>query len=104
MNYIRYARKKAGLTMKELGEKVGCTEAAISHYELDQRKPDYEMLLKISEELNTSVDFLMRGNEREEEKVEEIDSELVMLFSLLPEEDKAKVLGFVKGLLASREE
>jgi transcriptional regulator with XRE-family HTH domain len=56
---IRQYRERAGLTMKELGAKVGCTESAISNYELGKRKPDYEMLLKMSEALGTDVAHLL---------------------------------------------
>lgn len=64
MNYIREARKAKKISMKELGERVGCTEAAISNYELFKRKPDFEVLLRIAEELDTTVDYLMRGNQQ----------------------------------------
>ena len=51
--------------MKELGEKVGCSESAISQYERGKRAPDYETLLRISEVLETSVDMLLRGEQKE---------------------------------------
>ncbi len=70
---IRYYRERMGLTMYELGQKVGCTESAISNYELGKRKPDYEMLLKISEVLETDVMHLIgRAEAGEEEEIPEI--------------------------------
>ena len=48
--------------MKELGALVGCSEAAISLYELGKREASYEMLLKMSEVLNVDVHYLIRGN------------------------------------------
>lgn len=44
---IREHRIKKGLTMKELGDIVGVTEQAISQYELEKRKPDIKILLRI---------------------------------------------------------
>ena len=41
MNRIRQARQAIGITMRQLGQKVGCSEAAISNYELGKREPDY---------------------------------------------------------------
>ena len=56
---LRYFRNLRGLTMKELGNIVGCTEGAISNYELGKREPSYEMLLKLSEALGTDVSHLL---------------------------------------------
>lgn len=61
---IREIRKKCGLTMKELGERVGVSESAISQYETGKRQPDYETLLKIADYFNVSVDYLL-GQETE---------------------------------------
>lgn len=49
---LRSLRIKEGLTMKELGLKVGVTEQAISQYELNKREPSDEILFKILETLN----------------------------------------------------
>lgn len=56
---IREARKAKGLTMKELGARVGTTESAISLYETGKREPPYQMLLMIAEELDTTVCYLL---------------------------------------------
>ena len=52
---IREARKKKALTMKELAQKVGVVESAISMYETGKREPDYSTLVKI----DVSTDFLL---------------------------------------------
>lgn len=60
---IRELRKQHGLTMRELGEKIGVSESTISLYETGKREPNYETLLKIAELFNVSVDYLLRGEE-----------------------------------------
>lgn len=45
---IRLLRKKEKLTLKELGAKVGSTEAAMSLYETNKRTPEYELLKRIA--------------------------------------------------------
>lgn len=45
---IQQARKKAGLTQKELGEKLGVSVSFIAQYETDKRKPKKETLEKIA--------------------------------------------------------
>lgn len=61
MDTIRKLRKQKGLTMKELASRIGCSESAVSQYETGRRSPDYETLLKIAEELETSVNYLLTG-------------------------------------------
>lgn len=67
MRMLRTIRKEKGLTMKQLGAIVGVTEAAISQYETGKREADFETLLKISEALECTVDYLL-GREQEKEK------------------------------------
>lgn len=68
MNNIRTRRRILGLTMKQLANIVGVTEAAISHYETGRREPDNDMLLRIANALGVTVDYLI-GHEDSPAKV-----------------------------------
>lgn len=59
MNKIRKIRQAQGLTMRQLGDAIGCTEAAISFYERGLRQPDNDTLVRIASTLNVSVDDLL---------------------------------------------
>ena len=48
---IKRARKKSGLTQKQLGEKIGVSGAMIGQYETGIRNPKKEMLVKIAKQL-----------------------------------------------------
>lgn len=63
MFYMRAMRLSRGLTLKEVGDKIGVTESAAGLYETGRRKPNYEMLLKISEALNCTVNDLLYSPE-----------------------------------------
>lgn len=63
MIMIRDYRLRKGLTMKELGDRVGVSESAISLYELGKRRVSDEMLLRLSEELDTDVNHLLGRSE-----------------------------------------
>lgn len=52
---------KKGISQKELAEKVGCTDAAISRYIKDNRVPRASVLTKIAIVLDTTSDYLMEG-------------------------------------------
>lgn len=61
-NSIRTKRKKAGLTQKQLAEKVGLSEQAIRMYELGKREPSSDMIKRIGEALDVAPESL-RGIE-----------------------------------------
>ena len=52
---------KKGICQKDLAEKVGCTDAAISHYIKGDRVPRASVLTKIAIALDTTSDYLMEG-------------------------------------------
>ncbi len=56
---IKEARKKAGLTQKELAEASGVAKITIQQYEAGKRQPRLEQLMKIAEALKIRVDVLM---------------------------------------------
>lgn len=75
---LREIRKKCGLTQKELAERIGSSESAISMYESGKRQPDYETLLKISDYFGVSVDYLL-GKETPRQNDPELDALLEQL-------------------------
>lgn len=52
---IKFARERAGLTQKELGEKVGVTGVTIMRYENNQRGLSYNMVSALSKVLGVSL-------------------------------------------------
>lgn len=100
---IRDIRKQRGLTMKELGQKIGVTESAIGMYETEKRKPNYQVLLQIAEVLDTTVlDLLGAEQPKEGEHLTEEESQLIQLFRAVPEEDRTLVLVMIESALKSK--
>ena len=64
MRRLKEARKAAGLTMKELGQRVGVTESTVSLYESGKREPSQSVLKAMAEVLEVSVDFLLEVEEK----------------------------------------
>ncbi len=56
---LRELRKEKGLTMKELGEMLGVSEATISLYESGKRTPNDELKKKLADFFKVSVDYLL---------------------------------------------
>ena len=68
---LKRARKHNQITQKELAERLGVEQSAISNYEKNIRLPATSALMSIAEQLNVSVAYLLGGeveNEIEHEK------------------------------------
>lgn len=76
---IKTARKKAGLTQKELGEKLGVSAAMIAQYETGKRTPKIETIQKIAGAVGVSADeigFGLPSIEEDYEKLVQISLQL----------------------------
>jgi transcriptional regulator with XRE-family HTH domain len=61
--HVRKRRKALGLKKQELADEVEVTAQHISRIELDQAAPSVETLLKLSERLGVTTDYLLTGRE-----------------------------------------
>lgn len=65
---IREARDAKGWTQLDLARRMGLSEAygpmQVSHWENDYKEPTPVNLLRLSDALGVSVDFLLKGNSR----------------------------------------
>lgn len=71
---IKQARKKAGLTQKELAEKIGAANGTIGQYERNLRSPTYNNLIKLCNALSVSLNALvgMRENTQSEDDIHQL--------------------------------
>ncbi|WP_426578917.1 helix-turn-helix domain-containing protein [Bacillus altitudinis] len=66
---ITTLRKKAGLTQEELAKKLNVTRSALSQYELGTREPNYDLLLKIADFFEVTVDYLIGRSDNPDYKI-----------------------------------
>ena len=59
MNRIKQLREENKWTQLELSKKMNCAMSSIAMYENETRKPSMEVLLKLSEIFNCSLDYLL---------------------------------------------
>lgn len=55
---IKKLRIENNLTQKELAEKLNITRPTVGRYELDERFPDKDLIIKIADIFNVSLDSL----------------------------------------------
>ena len=56
---LRQLREEKGILQKNIAEVLNITRAAITQYENDNRFPDQEMLMKIADFYDVTLDYLL---------------------------------------------
>lgn len=56
---LKELRTQAGMTQKQLGTQLGVTKSVISYYELQERMPSPEILVKLASIFHVSTDYLL---------------------------------------------
>ena len=56
---LKKLRVQAGMTQKELGMQIKISKSVISYYELQERYPSPEILLKLSNVFHVTTDYLL---------------------------------------------
>lgn len=58
-NLLKELRQQAGLTQKQLAERLWLSKATVSYYEQSLRYPSPEILVKIANVFHVSTDYLL---------------------------------------------
>ncbi|MBQ9806788.1 MAG: helix-turn-helix transcriptional regulator [Clostridia bacterium] len=62
---LRIIRRQKNLNQLKVALDLNISREALSHYENGKRSPDLQMLRRLSEYFNVSIDFLINGREFE---------------------------------------
>ncbi len=62
---LKELRLQAGMTQKQLADRIWVSKAAIGNYELSDRKPSPEIIVKLAKVFHVSTDYLLGIDERE---------------------------------------
>lgn len=76
--FIRQRRKELSLNQKQLADKLGVTDKAVSKWETGRSAPDISLLIPLSEVLGVSVAEMLKGEKIEEEKLSAVSDEIVV--------------------------
>ena len=104
-HYIQQLRKAAGMTQKELAEKLNISFQAVSKWENGDALPDTGLLLDLCDILNTTADKLLHGgafaaNERRLMRLEDVMTGFRNIESIgvLFGEDSTFFTGMIEGI------
>lgn len=93
---ITALRKKKGISQADLGKRVETSGDIIGRYERDEVKPSIEVVIRMADVLEVSLDFLVGKTDME------LDSSTlnrIREVSKLPEPDKQQVFLVVDALI-----
>lgn len=98
---LREAIKSAGTTQKDLATKIGVSKTAINNY-VGGRIPDASILYKISKILNTTMEWLLAGEDTKNinKTFDKEEFELINLYSSCDEEQKKDIFESIKSYLS----
>ena len=60
---LKLIRKRKNLNQLKVALDLNISREALSHYENGKRNPDLQMLKRMSEYFNVSIDFLINGRD-----------------------------------------
>ncbi len=63
---LKELRLQAGLTQKQLADRIWVSKAAIGNYELSDRKPSPEIIIKLAKVFHVSTDYMLGVDEKEQ--------------------------------------
>ena len=56
---LRQIRKERNLTQKQLAELIGATERGVQYYEAGNRKPTFDVIISILDNVNVDANYLL---------------------------------------------
>lgn len=98
MKNLKKYRNEKGITQIRLSIEAGVSQETISAYESGKAMPSAETLIKMSDFLGISIDFLLDKTDNPLINLNKSDQdlELINIFHQLNEEQKTDVLNYIK--------
>ena len=90
---LKRFRKSKKLTQTELGKMLNYGSTAIANYESGRNEPSFDILIRLSEILNVSLDYLLGASPKNKE-----EQTILMSFETLSDEKKKIVSELIKSL------
>ncbi|CAM3898973.1 helix-turn-helix transcriptional regulator [Cohnella lubricantis] len=103
---LRELRLKRNLSQEEVARHIGITRSAYSHYEINNRQPVYDTLIKLASFFHVSLDYIIGGNApdqthgAQETSEEARDSkEILKLIQDMSQEQRKQSIGLLHNII-----
>lgn len=92
-NRLKELRTQAGLTQLQLAQRLGLTKSVISFYELSERAPSPDVLIRLATLFHVSTNYLLGLDKRETLDVTGLDPDDIAILRTLTERLRQKSNG-----------
>jgi len=105
VNRIKFLREEIGMTQQELADKISGAKSSIAMYENEDRKPSLEVLVKLSEIFDCSIDYILGKSDIRKPENISIDNDKLKIglstkdYENITEEQKKQIEEFAKYVL-----
>lgn len=72
---LRSLRTEAGMTQTDLAKRLNITKSVVSYYELQERTPSPDVLIKLADIFHVSTDYLLGINHKKMIDVSDLSEE-----------------------------
>ncbi|RKP56981.1 XRE family transcriptional regulator [Cohnella endophytica] len=99
---LRELRLRRKISQEEVARHIGITRSAYSHYEINNRQPVYETLIKLSAYFDVSLDYIIGGSSSKstpDHSVSPDTREILTLFQLMSQEQRKKSIHLMTDLM-----
>lgn len=72
---LRTLRTEAGMTQTDLAKRLNITKSVVSYYELKERTPSPDVLIKLADIFHVSTDYLLGINHKKMIDVSDLSDE-----------------------------
>lgn len=99
---IRERRKALGMSQEELADLIGSSQRQVSKYEIGQNDPTGDVLTKLADTLDTSVDYLLGRTHnperplRGEFDLDEIEREAIKVLRSKPRDQRKRIVEIMR--------
>ncbi|MBO9598362.1 MAG: helix-turn-helix transcriptional regulator [Cohnella sp.] len=104
---LRALRHQKNISQGEVARYIGITRSAYSHYEINNRQPVYETLIKLSAYFDVSLDYIIGGTAgTTKPDVPDVpeSNEVLALLRRMSREQRIQSIHLLKDLMRHRTE
>lgn len=102
---LKELRKNANLNQKEVADALGISTQVYSRYEREDHKADYDMLCKMANFFNVSIDELLGRTAIpgifDDARIQK--PEILQLYERMTPEEQNNLVNYARGLISGRE-
>jgi transcriptional regulator with XRE-family HTH domain len=99
---LRELRTSRNIAQEEVARHIGITRSAYSHYEINNRQPVYETLIKLAAYFDVSLDYIIGGT-TSKHKTETSDTqdtrEIMHLLQNMNQEQRRKSIRLMSDII-----